>query len=278
VRTADGSTITLEGRESEATVREQSSEQVTVSLERGRGRFAVTPNPGRHFDVKAANVTVTVVGTEFVVERRDDHTWVHVTKGTVRISWPGGEDLLHAAGEGSYPPIGLENHPTAAADNVQPDEPNAPSAAPSQATDEGPSKHPVTSTSRSAGSSGSRPAAALLREADAARIAGHDEEAIRLLRRVMSDYPDDPQARMAAFVLGRILAAKGRSSEAMDAFSAARRPGQGDGLGEDALARQVEVADESGDHATAHRLAEEFLRAYPKSSRVAQIKRLGDLR
>jgi transmembrane sensor len=275
VRTLDGSTITLEGRDSEANIREQSRERVTIELTRGRGRFEVTRNPGRLFNVESADVTVTVVGTEFVVERRGDRTNVHVTKGTVRVSWPGGDDLLHAGGEGLYPPLAPENHPLEGAAPPS-DEVRGEGDKPAAAAGEPRKQKPVL-TNKLGSSSASQLAANLLRDADAARIAGHDDEAIQLLRRLTREYPEDARAPMAAFVLGRILAAKGRSNEAMQAFSEARRPGQGDALGEDALARQVEVAAESGDHATAHRLADEFLRTYPMSSRAKQVKRLGEL-
>jgi len=93
----------------------------------------------------------------------------------------------------------------------------------------------------------------------------------------MREHPADPQARMAAFVLGRMLAAKGRNAEAMQAFADARRAGKGE-LAEEALSRQVEVASQSGDHATAHRLAAEFARTYPKSSRLAAVKQMGEAR
>ena len=119
-------------------------------------------------------------------------------------------------------------------------------------------------------------AAALLLEADAARVAGRDDDAMRLLRRVMREHPADPQARMAAFVLGRMLAAKGRNAEAMQAFADARRAGKGE-LAEEALARQVEVASESGDRATAQRLAGSS-RGPPKSSRLAAVKQMGGAR
>jgi FecR protein/Tetratricopeptide repeat len=255
LHTDDGSTITLEGLDSQAHLGDQSPQHVAVLLDRGRGRFQVTKNPQRTFEVEAGGVTVTVVGTEFVVERRQEHTWVQVTTGTVRVSWPGGEELLRAPAENLFPPPRNEtvSQPTRTSD----DPPGAGSRLESGAT--APS------------------AAALLLEADSARVAGRDEEAIRLLRRVMREHPTDPQARMAAFVLGRMLAAKGRNAEAMQAFAEARRSGKGE-LAEEALARQVEVASESGDHPTAHRLAAEFARSYPKSSRLDAVKRMGEAR
>jgi TolA-binding protein len=256
LHTDDGSTITLEGLDSQAHLSDQSPQHVAVLLDRGRGRFQVTKNPQRTFEVEAGGVTVTVVGTEFVVERRQKHTWVQVTKGTVRVSWPGGDDLLQAPAENLFPPPKNET-----ADQ------------PSKTSDESSLEEPGGGRQESGSTSPS--AAALLLEADAARVAGRDDEAIHLLRRVMREHPADTQARMAAFVLGRMLAAKGRNAEAMQAFAEARRTGKGE-LGEEALARQVEVARESGDRATARRMADEFARSYPKSSRLAAVKRMGE--
>jgi TolA-binding protein len=255
LRTTDGSTITLDGSESQAHLSDQSPQHIAVRLDRGRGHFEVTKNPQRTFEVEAGAVTVTVVGTEFVVERRQEQTWVQVTRGTVRVSWPGGEQLLRAPAENLFPPPSTEVA----------EQPARPGDEPGQAA------------GRQDTGSGGPSAAALLAEADNARVAGRDDEAMRLLRRVMREHPADPQARMAAFVLGRMLAAKGRSAEAMQAFAEARKSGKGE-MAEEALARQVEVASESGDRATAQRLAAEFARAYPKSSRLDAVKRMGEAR
>jgi TolA-binding protein len=255
LHTTDGSTITLEGTESQAHLSDQSPQHIAVQLDRGRGHFEVTKNPQRTFEVEAGAVTVTVVGTEFVVERRQEHTWVRVTRGTVRVSWSGGEELLRAPAENLFP------HPK----TEVAEQPAVPSDEPSQVG------------GRQDTGSNAPSAAALLAEADSARVAGRDDDAMRLLRRVMREHPADPQARMAAFVLGRMLAAKGRSAEAMQAFAEARKSGKGE-MAEEALARQVEVASESGDRTTAQRLAAEFARAYPKSSRLDAVRRMGEAR
>jgi transmembrane sensor len=254
IHASDGSTITLEGSGSEAHLSDQSPRHIAVQLDKGRGRFEVTKNPERTFEVQSGGVTVTVVGTEFVVERRQDQSFVQVTRGTVRVAWPGGEQLLRAPAESLFPPAKSESV-----------EGPAPSL-----------EEPTTDTPEATrgDNGGSAPtAAALLAAADAARVAGRDDEAMRLLRRVMRDHPSDPQSRMAAFVLGRMLAAKGRNAEAMQAFAEARRSGK---LAEEALARQVEVAADSGDRATARRLADEFARAYPKSPRLDAVTRMGE--
>jgi TolA-binding protein len=256
MHTSDGSTITLEGTESQAHLSDQSPQHIAVQLDRGRGHFEVTKNPQRTFEVQAGGVTVTVIGTEFVVERRQEQTWVQVSRGTVRVSWPGGEELLRAPAERLFSPPKTE----VAEPSVRPNDESSQAVA---------GRQDVGWTAPSA--------AALLAEADNARLAGRDDEAMRLLRRVMREHPADPQARMAAFVLGRMLAAKGRSAEAMQAFAEARKSGKGE-MAEEALARQVEVARESGDRATAQRLAVEFARTYPKSSRLEAVKRMGEAR
>ena len=175
LRTDDGSTITLEGTESQAHLSDQSPQHVAVSLDRGRGRFQVTKNPQRTFEVAAGGITVTVVGTEFVVERRQEHTWVQVTRGTVRVSWPGGEELLRAPAENLFPPPKSEA-----------------AEAPPKASDETSQEAPAVGNRQETGAAAPS-AAALLLEADAARVAGRDDDAMRLLRRVMRDTPPIPR-------------------------------------------------------------------------------------
>ena len=62
-------------------------------------------NPARTFEVHAGAITVRVVGTEFVVERRGDATWVEVTRGKVAVSAGDGDPpaMLAAGDSGLFP-------------------------------------------------------------------------------------------------------------------------------------------------------------------------------
>jgi ferric-dicitrate binding protein FerR (iron transport regulator) len=69
LRLSDGSTAVALDPETEIELVDEHPDRVGLSLVRGRGRFEVTPRPTRTFQVRAGDVTVTVVGTVFTVER-----------------------------------------------------------------------------------------------------------------------------------------------------------------------------------------------------------------
>lgn len=72
---------------------------VTLALARGKVECEVEPRPGRApFRVVAGEVTVTVVGTRFSVERGAGGVRVEVVRGRVHVAAPGVDKLL-AAGE-----------------------------------------------------------------------------------------------------------------------------------------------------------------------------------
>ena len=60
---------------------------MAIDLVRGRGRFEVAPRPERPFSVRAGDVTITVLGTVFTVERVADWIGVSVARGRVLVDW-----------------------------------------------------------------------------------------------------------------------------------------------------------------------------------------------
>src|SRR5262245_32468288 len=68
-----------------------------VVLDRGAVTCEVAPRLGRPpFVVQAGDVRVQVIGTRFVVARKDDGATVTVEHGTVEVSSPGGHAFVHA--------------------------------------------------------------------------------------------------------------------------------------------------------------------------------------
>jgi transmembrane sensor len=119
--------------------------------------------------------------------------------------------------------------------------------------------------------------AELLLAADVARLSKHAAQAVPLLRRVVDGHPGDARAPLAAFTLGRILLDQlGRPREAADMFARTRALGGG-GLGEDALAREVEASSRAGDQERAHRLAEQYVTSYPNGQRKRSVAKFGGL-
>ena len=86
-------------------VREASPERTAVELGRGRGRFEVARRPERSFTVRAGDVSVTVIGTVFTVERVADRVGVAVERGRVRVDWRSGSRHLDAGDSGWFPPL-----------------------------------------------------------------------------------------------------------------------------------------------------------------------------
>jgi len=87
-----------------------------------------------------------------------------------------------------------------------------------------------------------------LAAADTARSAGRRSESVALLRRLLSQAPDDARAPLAAFTLGRILfdgtGAAGRGGAGLRRGA---RSGPGGSVCEDALAREAEAWNKAGD-------------------------------
>jgi len=104
VRLQDGSVAIPMDDGTELTLRESSERRVAIDLERGRGRFEVTPRSGRTFTVRAGEVSVTVLGTIFTVERVADRIGVGVERGRVLVDWGTGATRLGAGERGWFPP------------------------------------------------------------------------------------------------------------------------------------------------------------------------------
>jgi len=105
VRLQDGSVAIPMDDGTELTLRESSERRVAIDLERGRGRFEVTPRGGRTFSVRAGAVSVTVLGTIFTVERIADRIGVGVERGRVLVDWGTGSTRLGAGESGWFPPL-----------------------------------------------------------------------------------------------------------------------------------------------------------------------------
>jgi transmembrane sensor len=202
----------------------------------------------------------------FTVERIADRVGVAVERGTVRVDWGVGTRLLERGESGWFPP--LQVSPTAPGTHLgraKLDNPRAHAARPAEALDTPPTTAPLGET-----------AEALLLEADRARLAGHAELGVGLLRRVLREHRSDPRAPLAAFTLGRILLMElNRPAEAAMAFAEVRQMSPAGSFAEDALAREVEAWSQAGQAARAHARALEYLRQYPNGRRANTVRSMG---
>jgi transmembrane sensor len=263
LRLSDGSMAAPLDPETEIELVEEHPERVGLSLVRGRGRFEVTPRPKRTFVVRAGDVTVTVVGTMFTVERVADRVGVAVQRGTVRVDWAAGSALVSAGQSGWYPPLVT----TASVDRP-------PVAAKTAHLTRAPSG--TAAAVATAGTDTREAAAELLLAADRARLAGHAGEGAELLRTLLREHAADPRAPLAAFTLGRLLLTElDRPAEAAEAFALVRRLSPGGPFAEDSLAREVEALDKAGLAADARARAQEYQRLYPNGRRMATVRTAG---
>ncbi len=262
LRLTDGSTATVLDSGSELTIIEDTHDHAALSMARGRGRFNVMPRPSRTFVVHAGDVTVTVLGTLFTVERVADRVGVTVETGTVRIEWKGGAAILQEGGTGWYPPL-----PSG--------DPGLRTSAPPRRSAPGAGK----TVRQVASKQGATPAAApetagdLLAAADKARLSGHADEGAELLRKLLRNHRSDPRAPLAAFTLGRMLLIElDKPAEAASVFADARRLSPNGPLAEDSLAREIEALKGAGDVSLAKTRAQEYLRLYPDGRRAPAMR------
>ena len=258
-------------------MREDAPRRVAIELARGRGRFEVAPRPERPFSVRAGDVTITVIGTVFTVERVADRIGVTVTRGRVLVDWGVGSRQLGAGEDGWFPPLVVE----APARRQRPRLRLRPSPSPRAPRDR--SARAPRRTERLG--EASAPAAAaparetaesLLAAADAARLQGRAEEGAALLRKILQDHRADPRAPLAAFTLGRVLLMElGQPRQAAAAFAEARALAPDGPFAEDALAREVEAWARAGDDAKARARARDYLRSYPSGRRAPAVRALG---
>jgi transmembrane sensor len=289
IRFGDGSLAELASAAAELDVERVSSDAIDVNLHKGRSNFRFTPNKGRVFTVRSGDVMVTVLGTEFTVEKRDSRTWVKVTRGKVSVDWQGGSRLLLAGDEGQFPPEEAKTPEVPQAPElpaVRPVVPQVESAIPEE--------KPIAELYRDKASEQefdeayelmkASPAvvgsdvSALMLAADVARLSGHPAEAVPYLRRVLKEHSSDSRAPLAAFTLGRMyLGQLGSPGEAAAAFAQVRAMAPSGPLAEDALAREVEARARAGEKGKAQQLAREYLHRYPVGRRTAIVRSHGGL-
>lgn len=215
----DGSHVTpLEG--GALRVLENQAGVLALHLERGAARFEVTPGTGRRWRVEADGVVVEVVGTVFTVDRRDG-VRVSVERGAVVVRGEGVPDGVRRLGAGDA--LHVDRSPVAAAPEPVVEAPVAP-----------PITEVVPSTPPARHIAAPPTAAALMAEADAARAAGRDEDAVPILDRIAREHLEAPEAAVAAFTAARIVARHGDRAGAEERFRAALALGLPPALEEEA--------------------------------------------
>ncbi len=219
--------------------------------------------------LKAGPVEIVVSASQVLVDRTDVTT-VTVIEGEAVVRWDGQDVRLQAGDVRTFPP--------------QPAQPSEPTRRPTpkpvakwkQLAEEGDFATAWVELSK-AQPPKDEPAELLL-AADVARLSKHPQEAVTPLRRVLTRFPNDPRAPLAAFTLGRTLLDElGRPAEAAQAFSKARVLQPDGPLVPDALAREVEAEARAGNAGRAHTLALEYLQRYPEGARARLVRHHGGI-
>ncbi len=112
----------------------------------------------------------------------------------------------------------------------------------------------------------------LMTLADVARAAGQPGRAVQALRGVISRDASDPNAPVAAMLLGNLLQRSGDYAGAAEAYELNRRLSPRGDFAEDALARQFEVALERGDLTRARALSAQYETEFPEGRRRGEIR------
>jgi transmembrane sensor len=306
---ADGTRVTALSSDARVEPVLVSPQKVSLRLDAGSAHFDVAHQDGRHFQVQARDVTVTVIGTAFTVSIVPVGVRVEVERGRVDVGFQGNHRLL-AAGEQFLGAIPATTAGRPESSQQKPEEPAAGDAPSLDASpnDSGPeplvSAAPAPARVASAAQQSSWRSLAqegdyrgafarmeaegsgavrdepgdLLFAADVARLSGHAAIAVPKLERVLRGYPSDSRAPLAAFTLGRtLLDSLGRPREAADAFARARRSSPRGALAQDALAREVESWSRAGEAALARQRALEYLETYPGGRREKAVRYHGGL-
>jgi hypothetical protein len=112
----------------------------------------------------------------------------------------------------------------------------------------------------------------LMTMAEVARFAGSQERAIQALSQVVDRYGGDPNAPLAAMMLGNLLSRSGDSAGAAKAFALNRRLSPGGDFAEDALVREFDLALAAGDAELASSLFDQYAREFPAGPRVFAMR------
>jgi transmembrane sensor len=262
-------------------VLERSPAAVSLALRAGLARIDIRPGGHQKWQIDCGSVTVEVVGTRFVLERKEQWVRVEVERGRVLVRGEGVVDHVQAVDAGHHLVVdGRAVEPAPA--------PSKAAAAPKPSSASAPNEWRTAAQSRewkraweALGEGGVAREAAraddvgdLLTLADIARLSGHPYDAIAPLQRVVKQHTRDERASLAAFTLGRVLLDStgdpGAAARALEQALALRLPAT---LAEDAEARLVEAYARAGDKEQARARADAYRARYPAGRRAADVER-----
>lgn len=112
----------------------------------------------------------------------------------------------------------------------------------------------------------------LMTLADVARFAGRQGRAIQALRAVTNRYREDPNAPIAAMMLGNLLSRAGDAAGAAEAYALNRTLSPGGDFAEDALVREFDMAVQAGDVERVKRLLSQYEQEFPNGRHLEDMR------
>ncbi|HEY2407445.1 MAG TPA: FecR domain-containing protein [Polyangiaceae bacterium] len=269
IQLVDGSSMRL-AASTQARVEHDASTAVKVVLQKGRIECDVVHHDGRSFVVLADGIEVRVVGTHFSVSldpspaaHRVD---VSVERGVVEVRGESGGVSRVEAGHSFSQTTSLAS--ANAAPNVVVEAP--PSASPSALAAPVPDSSAAPQLGASSVAAADHPkehaegAKELLEHAGDLRRDGRAREAAAAYDLLLTRFPSDPRAGLAAFELGRLRMDRlGDLPGAIRALELAARAAPGAGFREDAIGRLANAYAARGDMTSCARVRDRYLREYP---------------
>ena len=276
----DGSRLELAAR-TRLEVLTGDSHSAAVRLKRGSVVCDLASLPGRQFSVFAEGVEVRVTGTRFTVNLNTETNQIEVSvqRGSVMVVWPEGSTSNRRLAAGEHWSIDRRQQQSAVTETAR--EHASVAALPSvdASVEAVPSKELGAPGDQNAGevppvAVDSPSARSLLDQGNAARRAGDARGAARAYQNLLSKFPSDPRAGLAAFELGRLR--MGTLSDipgAVRAFQSAVTLSPGSAIREDAMAHLVEVYAISGQTTLCESARDSYLKSYPSGVHAALVGR-----
>ena len=249
---------------------------------RGSVACDIVPRRDRQFSVVAANVRVQVTGTQFSVSYNPEsgNVEVEVQRGSVNVTTANSAAQERHLGAGEHwsvrggtpnqadaPSVSAESTaatPSAIGSSAQTaldDAVSAPeSARPGDTTAPVPQELPS--------------AHALMDQGNRARRAGDARGAANAYQALLTRFPRDPRAGLAAFELGRLrMGPLGDAQGAVRAFQSAVALSPGATIKEDSMAHLVEAYAVSGQSAQCTAARDAYLKGYPNGVHASAVRR-----
>ncbi len=254
---ADGSLVRV-AQAGKVRVLPQAASETRLEVVAGRAAFEIQKQQGRAFIAMAHGVEVRVVGTRFEVELKQTgepcRVRVSVVEGVVEVK-------QNAAAAAVRLVAGQTLELNAPADSgPERDKPATPRLGASSA----PAVRAIA---------GDPDAASLFQLAGAARTAGRARDAAQYYEALLSRFPSDERAGVAALELGRLrMDAEHNPLGAIVALRRAVQTAPNEGLREDASARLVEALGAMNHREECRAARSQYLLRYPNSVHAAAVR------